>query len=92
MLLRHTSLGRHGITAAALLLRHIILVSKSLLLVDRHVARVHLGVLRDSGTRLLGGHVLLLSLLLRGINGLFNAVFVAAGGLGSVEAGLNHHE
>lgn len=91
MLLWDASLRWHGVSAP-LLLGDVVLICKSLLLLDGlgHVAWVHLRVaLWHTGARLLRGEVLRAGLLGRlDWAGIVNAVLAAAGRFGSIEACL----
>lgn len=90
VLLGHARLRWHRISASALLLRDIVLIGKSLLLFNRHVAGMHLGVLWYSWASLLGWQVLW-SWLLGGLNGVLviDAILIATSGFGSVQTSLD---
>jgi hypothetical protein len=90
VLLGHAGLRRHRISASALLLRDIVLIGEGLLLFNRHIARVHLGILWYSWASLLWWQMLW-GWLLGGLDRvlIIDAILIATSGFRSVQTSLD---
>lgn len=88
--LRHSTLGRHGVTTGALLLSDVVLVGHGLVLVNGHVAGMHLRVLLWHAWALLLGRQMLCGGFLRRLDWILviNPIFSAASRFWRVQAGL----
>jgi hypothetical protein len=90
MLLWHASLWWHRI-GTALLLRDVVLICQSLLLLQGHIAWVHLSILRDARAALLRGQVLR-GRFFGGFDSILviNAILIATSRFRGIQASLDY--